>query len=471
MILASTTSGCATAPLYDGGVLFENFKLVDPETETVTERAYLIERDGVIAAIGSGSPPRSAYLARRDMKGAYATPGLIDTHAHLTLGPIEFVREPAPALAVKYDDAYTEHAARMLLAYGVTTIRNPAGDAKINLAYKKAVALGEIDGPEAVTAGPVLDRSPIPFFGLSDLVDASHQIESIVNAQADLGVDYIKLYHSLTEEDVARGVAAAHARGLPAIGHLSISWKKAADFGIDALVHAMPSSADDLEPAMRETYRSTARPGAFAFFEWWEAADLDGPVMRNVIRALAEKQVHVDLTLIAFKLAFWGDDLAVRDEFLSLSHPDLIENWRTFFRFDLGWSAGDYARAKAVWPKILKFARQLHDAGVPLTLGTDQANPFVAPGASLVQEMKLHREAGISGWAVLRLATCDAARILRLGDETGSLKPGLDADVVFVAENPALNLDTFLAPVLVLNNGRVFDPDALRAAAPSPAGR
>src|SRR5690606_2737490 len=110
-----------------------------------------------------------------------------------------------------------------------------------------------------------------------------------------------------------------------------------------------------------------------------------------------------------FRLAFWGDEPAVRDEYLTLSHPDLVENWNTFFRFDLGWRPEDYARAKAVWPKILRFARLLHEAGVPMTLGTDQANPFVAPGASLMQEMKLHEDAGIEKWDILRMATSEAA--------------------------------------------------------------
>lgn len=469
LLFAAGLGACAT-PVPKGAAIYRNISLVDPVSETIAPNAWIIVSDGKIFRVGAGAAPRRQFASTFDMDGAYATPGLIDTHAHVTLGTISIEQTPVPALRANYDPAYTEHAARMLLAHGVTTIRNPGGDADINIAYREAAATGAIAGPDALVAGPVIDRSPLPFHGLSDLTDEAHPIEAIVEAQAEKGVDYIKLYHSLTEEDVERAAAAARARGVRTIGHLGISWKKASELGVDALVHAIPASPDDLEPVQGEAYRRTARHGAFAFFEWWEAADLDSPAMQELIATLAERQTHVDLTLIAFRLAFWGDEPAVRDEYLTLSHPDLVENWNTFFRFDLGWRPEDYARAKAVWPKILRFARLLHEAGVPMTLGTDQANPFVAPGASLMQEMKLHEDAGIEKWDILRMATSEAARILRLDAKTGQIVAGLEADIVFTERNPLQSFDAFLAPRLVISNGRSFDPAALRVKPTGVAG-
>jgi imidazolonepropionase-like amidohydrolase len=186
--------------------------------------------------------------------------------------------------------------------------------------------------------------------------------------------------------------------------------------------------------------------------------------MQEMIRTLAEKKTHVDLTLIAFYLAFWGDEPSVRDEFISLAHPAMAEQWRTVFRFDAGWQADDYRRAKTVWPKIEKFAKSLYEAGVPLTLGTDQGNPFVAPGASLVQEMQLHERAGVPHWAILRMATSEAARILGLGAKTGRIAAGLGADIVFTAENPAEDFSAFHGVRYVLSNGVLYDADALKAA-------
>lgn len=443
--------------------LYYDFARVDPETESVATNAWLAVRDGKILRTGSGAPPALNYRARYDMSGLYATPGLIDTHAHVTLGPVKVdLAGPTPLLKSESREDITAYNAAMLLSYGVTTIRNPGGDAAINVAYRNAVADGTLLGPEARVAGPVIDRTPLPILGLVDPVIDAASIDKAVQAQAAAGVDDIKLYYGLTESDLAAAIAAAHAVGKPTIGHISLSWKKAAELGIDAIVHAMPASLDDLDPQNRESYLQSRRGGAFEFFEWWEQADLDGPVMREMVRTLAARKVHVDLTMIVFRLAFWGDDASVREKYMYLAHPAMIENWRTTFRFDLGWQAEDYRRAKAVWPKIEKFARLLFDAGVPMTIGTDFANPFVAPGASFVQEMQLHAESGIPTWAVLRMATSDAARLLAMDGTTGRMSAGLDADLVFTRSDPSQDLATFLEPALVLANGVRVEPQSLR---------
>ncbi|WP_262423660.1 hypothetical protein [Brevundimonas denitrificans] len=59
------------------------------------------------------------------------------------------------------------HNARRLLAYGVTTVRNPGGDMAASRAYDEARAAG-LPGPEALQAGEVIDRSPFPVIGLAD---------------------------------------------------------------------------------------------------------------------------------------------------------------------------------------------------------------------------------------------------------------------------------------------------------------
>ncbi len=103
----------------------------------------------------------------------------------------------------------------------------------------------------------------------------------------------------------------------------------------------MPISPDLLPPGTRATYLAKRRPGFYAFFEWYEQVDLDSPEIKTMIRTLASKQMQVDATLIAFNLAFRGDDPAYRDRDIAWAHPSMVENWKTTFRFDLGWKADD----------------------------------------------------------------------------------------------------------------------------------
>jgi imidazolonepropionase-like amidohydrolase len=223
----------------------------------------------------------------------------------------------------------------------------------------------------------------------------------------------------------------------------------------------MPISPDLLPTERRAAYRASVRPGTFAFFEWYEAVDLRAPEIAHMLSLLADRRVHVDATLVAFLAAFWGDDPAVREWRLDLVHPIMVANWRTF-RFDAGWTPADYARAKAVWPKVLEMTRRMHEAGVPMTIGDDFGNPYVAPGASVAREMALHVEAGIPAWAVLRMATCNAADILRIGDRTGRIARGLEADVVFLTADPAADVMNAARVHAVLNNGRFLPAEDLR---------
>ena len=131
-----------------------------------------------------------------------------------------------------------------------------------------------------------------------------------------------------------------------------------------------------------------------------------------MLATLARRGVHVDATLVAFQPAFFGDDPALLTRDRQYHHPEMVANWLGGFRFDLGWRPDDYRRARAVWPRVLRLTRVMYEAGVPMTIGTDQANPWVAPGISVSREMALHQQAGIPAWAVLRMATSDAARLL-----------------------------------------------------------
>jgi cytosine/adenosine deaminase-related metal-dependent hydrolase len=446
--------------------LYVGVNLVDPKRETITPDSYILVENGRIAAIGRGRPAAARGATLHDFAGLYALPGLIDTHAHLTLGPVQVLREPAPPrMRIAYDEAITAHAGRMFLSYGVTTVRNPGGDPEQARAYEAALAAGTLQGPEMRWAAEVIDRQTLPFEGLVAQVTPETPVAEIVRRQAAAGADYVKLYISLTEAEVREGVDAAHALGLQVIAHLDdVSWTRAAELGVDALVHAIPSSPDLLPAERRAAFAAARQPGSFTWVQWYEAADFDAPEMRDMMRTLAERRVHFDATLIAFEPAFFGNDPARPSRDAALAHPAMVENWRTLFRFDLAWTPDYYRRAQVQWPRLLELTGRMHAAGVPMTIGTDFGNPWVAPGLSMSQEMALHQQAGIPAWAVLRMATSDAARLIGLGHRTGALQRGLEADIVFIAANPLPDLNRVAEVRAVVNNGVLYRPVDLRQA-------
>ena len=458
LLLAAVANRAEAQDLYHG------VTIVDPETGMATPDSYILVSDGEILATGQGLPPETDGVVLHDFTGLWALPGLIDTHAHLTLGPTEVsVEDGAPVLRAITDQDIVTHGARMLLSYGVTTIRNPGGSAEENARYDEHVTAGELLGPEMVWAGEIIDRGPLAIQNLVAHVTPGDSIGDIVARQAQTGARYVKLYTGLDECDLRAAVQAAQAHDMQTIGHFGdVSWTVASELGVGSIVHAMPTSPELLSETTREAYLQTRRLGTLQFFEWYEAVDLDSPEIGEMIATLARNGTTFDATLVAFEPAFFGDDAALLSALEEQAHPVMAEHWRGGFRFDAGWQAEDHARARAVWPKALQLVRMMHEGGVRMTIGTDFANPFVAPGLSMSREMELHQQAGIPAEEILRMATTDAARSLGLEHRIGSIRAGLEADVLFIAADPRPDIARIAEVRHVLNNGVLLSPEQLR---------
>ena len=197
------------------------------------ERTVIIRNDR-IAAIGPASVtaiPRGARVI--EGKGLYIVPGFIDVHAHYSLGPVSIDRSKTPAtMRMAYDHAASIESLRLLLGFGITTIRNPGGPTLQSVALRDSVRLGFIRGPRIFTAGEILDATTAE--NMVATVRSVQEVRAEVARQAALGVDYVKLYALLRPDLIRAGIAEAHKHGVRAIGHLYLtSWTDAANAGMD----------------------------------------------------------------------------------------------------------------------------------------------------------------------------------------------------------------------------------------------
>jgi hypothetical protein len=294
-------------------------------------------------------------------------------------------------------------------------------------------------------------------------------VRAAVRRQAKVGVDLIKLYVTLTPELIAAGIEEAHAHGLPAVGHLmATTWTEAAEAGIDGIVHIIPGSPHllpaDAAPVLLE---SMARGTQF-MVKWFELADFDAPAMQEAIQALAHNAVILDPTLVFFDTMVRGDDAAViGSPDLDLVAPRLLDNWRTTFHMNLGWTAEDFQRGRAAFPRMLELARLLHEGGVVLAAGTDANNPWIVPGPSFHRELALLVEAGISPEEVLVIATRNGARAAGLLHDRGTIEVGKRADLILLARDPRADIDATREIVWVMQGGRQLDPSTLLPATPN----
>jgi imidazolonepropionase-like amidohydrolase len=115
-------------------------------------------------------------------------------------------------------------------------------------------------------------------------------------------------------------------------------------------------------------------------------------------------------------------------------------------------------------PKIAEKARAAYAAhadmfktalrvGVPIALGTDAG---VFPHGMNGMEFGLMTEEGMSPTAALLSGTREAARLLGIETEAGTLEAGKFADIVAVPGDVVANIRATEKPLFVMKHGRVI---------------
>src|ERR687892_521615 len=232
-----------------------------------------------------------------NLTGKYVIPGLFDMHAH-----VAGVRKNS------YNQNFSENALEMLLDYGVTTIRSPAGPTNQSIALKHNVSEGNIEGPEIFTAGRLLNGPQIAIPFVEKQISSEEEAREEVRYQAAAGVDYIKLYVGLPPNLVKAAIDEAHIQGIRVIGHLYMtSWTDAANSGIDALTHGVPVNPFLLSAGDKREKFLENGGGPFDHFLWLDFVDLNSTETEEMINALVENDIPVDPTLSIYE-AMLKDD-------------------------------------------------------------------------------------------------------------------------------------------------------------------
>src|ERR671914_757618 len=360
-----------------------------------------------------------------NLTGKYVIPGLFDMHAH-----VAGVRKNS------YNQNFSENALEMLLDYGITTIRSPAGPTNESIALKHNVSKGNIEVPEIFTAGVLLNGPQIPIPFVEKQISTEEQAREEVRHQAEAGVDFVKLYVGLPPNLVKAAIDEAHSQGIRVIGHLYMtSWTDAANLGIDALAHGVPVSPFLLPSGDRREQFLENGGGPFDHFLWLDLVDLNSTEIEEMINALVENDIPVDPTLSIYEaiLKDDGDD----DDDDGFSDP----------------------QNQLRWTKVLQLTKIMYDNGVQILSGSDIPNFGLVPGASLHNELELLAEAGIKPLEVIEIATNNGATALGIDDRVGTIQPGKQADMIILSASPIENISNTKEIEAVLVDGRFADID------------
>jgi imidazolonepropionase-like amidohydrolase len=298
--------------------------------------------------------------------------------------------------------------ARQTVEAGVTTVRDLGGREYAEIAVRDAVRAGAIAGPRMLCAGrAVCITGGHGWRMLGRQADGPDDLRRAVREQLRAGADVIKL--------VATGGVMTP--------------------GVDP--RAAQLTLDELRAGVDEAHRARRRAAAHAMADEGIAWCLDAGI------DTIEHGVFLTESL-ATRMARQGAALVA-----TLIAPHAI--------VEGGHAAGipDFAVKKSITlrERHLESFRIAMRAGVAIAAGTDAGTPL-NPHGSLVPELALMIGAGMEPLQALRAATSVAARVLGLDHETGTIAPGLAADLLAVEGDPASDVKTLDAVRLVIAEGR-----------------
>ena len=417
-----------------------------------------------ISAVGPDSSLEIPTGARViDATGKFLIPGLADMHIHL-MG----AGEPTGS---------REFILPLLIANGITTVRDMGGDVAQLKKLKKEIDSGDQLGPQIIFTGPYLDGNP-PSFQPSIVVVTSAEADAAVHKLKAEGVDFIKVQSRLKPDAYFAIAEAARKENIRFVGHVpdSISVAQASDAGQASIEHltgillACSSREAELRqqqlnpPPRKETPRQTSlRQRA------WQQAVLNSyspeKARQLYAKLLANHTWQVPTLPLLIELAFLtpATDRA-NDPNLKYIPQNLQRIWKQGRAESLAnKTPGDFLlRAKLV-EASLKAVHDMHAAGIPMMAGTDSTAPNLVPGFSLHDSLADLVRAGLTPMEALQAATSKHAEFLNRSNEQGTIAPGQRADLVLLGANPLADIHNTENIQAVILKGKYLDRATLDA--------
>jgi imidazolonepropionase-like amidohydrolase len=355
--------------------------------------------------------------------GKWIIPGLIDAHVH----------------------AESDDDLRTMLNWGVTSVRLMAED--VAAARALAVASRERrDIPEVFPAAPIFtakggwwDQGEPADAHVDRFPTTAEAARAAVRKAKELGSTEIKLM--LDDMSWCRAPKPPLPRMKPEIAKALID--EARRQGLRATVHA-PKLAD-----AKEAIADGATALAHGVIEPLDDATIAAMKKRSIFyiptmdifEFLADTRKFVDNVLWRGGVRLPGGPHEASDGALQ---PRTVSRYRSPAYSDAYRERyPNFANIKGRLPALRYNLKALHDAGVPIALGTDM---WAFPGLAVSIEIELYVngslnpservDTGMSPLDAIRAATQTAARSLGIEKDRGTLEPGKRADFLVLYGNP-----------------------------------
>jgi imidazolonepropionase-like amidohydrolase len=388
--------------------------IVDVESGQTLKNQTIIIENGLIKEMGAAAAikiPANATIIHAE--GKTILPGLWDMHSHFE--------------QAEWGPAY--------LAAGVTTVRDCGNEFGYINAIKSAIDSHKGVGPNILKAG-IVDGPGDNALGIVRTTTEEEAIR-VVNMYKDNGFVQIKIYSSVKPPIVKAICTEAHRLGLTVTGHIPMGMtiQQGVEAGMDQVNH------------MQYVY-SVMKKNKDRSLNMEDSASI------AVLSFLKEHKTVIDPTIGVFELAFRNvrDDITIMEpNYYTLPLPTQV-----LFK-NTGMPESQAKLYKPVYDAMKELVKTLYDKGITIVAGTDMG----FPGYSVARELELYVEAGLTPLQAIQTATITPAQVMKMDQQTGSIRVGKQADLVIINGDPLSNIRDIRNVSVVIKQGQQYDPGTL----------
>jgi imidazolonepropionase-like amidohydrolase len=421
--LLVTGAALLAATLAPAKTLVHAGSLIDGRADTVRKAVTVTIENDRITGLADGYTAPAAGDTVIDLKGATVMPGLMDMHVHLTgeQSPQSYTEgfflNPAD-VALRS----TVYAKRTLLA-GFTTVRDCGADDKLNLALRDATAKGWVDGPRIYAAGSVGTTGSHVGDNTTGLNTRLQEVLAPFNTAVGNGPDQLRAIVRLRYKEGADFIKVSSTGGVLSLAksgqaplyndeELAAVVATAKDYGLKVAAHAHGD----------EGMKRAIRAGVVSIEHGTFMSD-------ETIALMKEHGTYYVPTISAGR--FVAEKSKIDGFFPAVVRP----------------------KAAMIGPLIQATFKRAYEAGVKIAFGTDQG---VAPHGDNAKEFIYMVEAGMPPMKAIQAATLEAAKLIEMEKDLGTVESGKIADLVAVPGDPLADISLMTKVSFVMKAGKVY---------------